>query len=177
MASETLLEQFTSRIDSSAYSGFDRLIKGAFFCDRNHVQCFITAVVGVKNNTCFQEDFDELVKAGYMTATVPTELGGGGLSLSEYSHEVRRLAYYAPATALGLNMHLYWVGLAADLWRFGDKSLEWILTETMNGAIFAVGHADSGNDLPVLLSTTKAEKVNGGYRFTGKKSFGSLTPV
>jgi alkylation response protein AidB-like acyl-CoA dehydrogenase len=47
----------------------------------------------------------------------------------------------------------------------------------MNGAIFAAGHAESGNDLPVLLSTTKAEKVNGGYRFTGKKSFGSLTPV
>jgi alkylation response protein AidB-like acyl-CoA dehydrogenase len=27
-----------------------------------------------------------------------------------------------------------------------------------------------------LLSTTKAEKVDGGYRFTGRKSFGSLTP-
>ena len=27
-----------------------------------------------------------------------------------------------------------------------------------------------------LLSTTKAERVDGGYRFTGRKSFGSLTP-
>ena len=31
--------------------------------------------------------------------------------------EQRRLAYHAPATALAINMHLYWVGIAADLWR------------------------------------------------------------
>jgi alkylation response protein AidB-like acyl-CoA dehydrogenase len=43
--------------------------------------------------------------------------------------------------------------------------------------VFAAGHAESGNDIPVLLSTTKAERVEGGYRFTGRKSFGSLTPV
>jgi len=29
----------------------------------------------------------------------------------------------------------------------------------------------------VLLSTAKAERVAGGYRFTGRKQFGSLTPV
>jgi alkylation response protein AidB-like acyl-CoA dehydrogenase len=28
-----------------------------------------------------------------------------------------------------------------------------------------------------LLSTAKAERVDGGYRFTGRKQFGSLTPV
>jgi hypothetical protein len=36
---------------------------------------------------------------------------------------------------------------------------------------------ESGNDMPLLLSTTRAERVAGGYRFTGHKSFGSLTPV
>ena len=30
---------------------------------------------------------------------------------------------------------------------------------------------------PVLLSTAQAERVDGGYRFTGHKMFGSLTPV
>ena len=45
------------------------------------------------------------------------------------------------------------------------------------GEVFAAGHAESGNDIPVLLSTTKAERVEGGYRFTGRKSFGSLSPV
>ena len=45
------------------------------------------------------------------------------------------------------------------------------------GEIFAAGHAEGGNDIPVLLSTTKAERVEGGYRFSGRKHFGSLTPV
>ena len=47
----------------------------------------------------------------------------------------------------------------------------------VNGEVFAAGHAERGNDLPVLLSTSKAERVDGGYRFTGHKFFGSLTPV
>jgi alkylation response protein AidB-like acyl-CoA dehydrogenase len=74
-------------------------------------------------------------------------------------------------------MHLYWVGVAADLWRRGDTSLEWVLRDAAAGEIFAAGHAESGNDIPVLLSTAKAERVEGGYRFAGRKQFGSLTPV
>ena len=108
---------------------------------------------------------------------MPKELGGFGMSLAQVSQEQRRLAYHAPATALGVNMHLYWTGVAADLWRAGDKSLEWLLREAAAGEVFAAGHAESGNDLPLLLSTTKAERVDGGYRFTGRKGFGSLTPV
>jgi len=86
-------------------------------------------------------------------------------------------AYYAAPTAVAVNMHLYWTGVAADLWRAGDKSLQWVLEEAARGEIFAAGHAESGNDIPILLSTTRAERVEGGYRFTGHKSFGSLTPV
>jgi alkylation response protein AidB-like acyl-CoA dehydrogenase len=93
------------------------------------------------------------------------------------SREQRRLGYYAPATALGVNMHLYWVGVAADLWRQGDRSLEWMLKDAMEGEIFNAGHFERGNDLPVLLSTSEAERVDGGFRFTGHKMFGSLMPV
>jgi alkylation response protein AidB-like acyl-CoA dehydrogenase len=108
---------------------------------------------------------------------VPKELGGYGLSLADVCREQRRLAYHAHATALAVNMHIYWTGVAADLWRAGDRSLEWLLKGAMEGEIFAAGHAESANDLPLLLSTTKAERVDGGYRFTGHKGFGSLTPV
>ena len=130
-----------------------------------------------RENRFFTEDFEELREAGYLLMAVPKELGGLGLSLSESCQEQRRLAYHAPATALGINMHLYWTGVAADLWRAGDTSIEWLLKEAAAGEVFAAGHAETGNDLPVLLSTTKAEKVDGGYRFTGQKAFGSLTPV
>ena len=130
-----------------------------------------------RENRFFDQDFEELRAAKYLTLPVPSNFGGAGLSLAEVCREQRRLAYHAPATALAVNMHLYWVGVAADLWRSGDHSLEWMLRDAALGEIFAAGHAESGNDIPVLLSSTKAECVEGGYRFTGRKQFGSLTPV
>ena len=130
-----------------------------------------------QDNSFFAEDFQELQQAGYLTLPVPEELGGRGLTLAEVAREQRRLGYYAAPTALAINMHLYWLGVAADLYRAGDRSVQWILEEAVRGQIFAAGHAETGNDIPVLLSTTKAERVDGGYRFTGHKSFGSLTPV
>lgn len=130
-----------------------------------------------RENRFFDQDFAELRAAKYLVLPVPTEFGGYGLSLAEVCREQRRLAYYAPATALALNMHLYWVGVAADLWRRGDTSLEWMLRDAAAGEIFAAGHAEGGNDVPVLLSISKAERTEGGYRFTGRKQFSSLTPV
>lgn len=130
-----------------------------------------------QENRFFTEDFEELRAAKYLLLPVPRELGGAGMTLAEVCREQRRLAYYAPATALAVNMHLYWAGVAADLWRNGDPSLEWVLREAAGGEVFAAGHAEAGNDLPILLSATKAERVEGGYRFTGRKHFGSLTPV
>ena len=130
-----------------------------------------------RENRFFAEDFDELRAAKYLLLPVPVEFGGAGMTLAEVCREQRRLAYHAPATALAVNMHLYWLGIAADLCRRGDRSLEWMLREAAAGEIFAAGHAESGNDIPVLVSTTKAERVQGGYKFTGRKQFGSLTPV
>jgi alkylation response protein AidB-like acyl-CoA dehydrogenase len=129
------------------------------------------------NNQFFADDFADLKKAGYLVAPVPKELGGLGCNLERMCSEQRRLAYHAPATALAINMHVFWLGLIADLWRAGDRSLEWVLKEATHGEVFAAGHAESGNDVPVLASTTRAERVEGGYRFTGHKSFGSLGPA
>jgi alkylation response protein AidB-like acyl-CoA dehydrogenase len=128
-------------------------------------------------NRFASEDFQDLRDAGYLLLNVPTELGGYGRTLEEVALEQRRLAYHAAPTALAVNMHLYWTGVAADLWRSGDTSLQWLLEEAARGEVFAAGHAETGNDVPVLLSTTRAERVEGGYRFTGRKAFGSLTPV
>lgn len=130
-----------------------------------------------QENRFIHEDFEELRASKYLLLPLPKEFGGAGMTLAEVCREQRRLAYHAPATALAVNMHVYWIGVAADLWRRGDTSLEWLLREAAAGEIFAAGHAESGNDVPVLLSTSKAERVDGGYRFTGRKHFGSLTPV
>jgi alkylation response protein AidB-like acyl-CoA dehydrogenase len=130
-----------------------------------------------RENRFVDQDFEELRAAQYLLLPVPAKFGGPGRSLAEVCREQRHLAYYAPATALAVNMHLYWVGVAADLWRRGDASLEWILRDAAAGEIFAAGHAESGNDIPVLLSSSQAQRVEGGYLFNGHKQFGSLTPV
>ena len=130
-----------------------------------------------RENRFFQEDFDDLRQVGYLRMAVPKELGGLGFSLADVARETRSLASYAPATALGTNMHTYWVGVASELWRNGDRSCEWILREAAAGEVFAAGHAESGNETSVVMSITRAERVDGGYKFTGRKSFGSLTPV
>jgi alkylation response protein AidB-like acyl-CoA dehydrogenase len=130
-----------------------------------------------RENRFFTDDFEDLRLAGYLELAVPTELGGRGLNLAQVCQEQRRLAYRAPATALAINMHIYWTGLAADLLRMGDNSCKWILEEAASGEVFAAGHGEAGNDFPVMLSTARAERADGGYRFYGHKIFGSLTPV
>ncbi len=130
-----------------------------------------------RDNTFFTEDFEELRESGYLKLALPEAFGGPGANLQEIGRIQRRLAYHAPATALATNMHFYWTGLAADLHRAGDPTCDWLLEEAAAGGVFAAGHGERGNDLPLLLSSAEAERVDGGYRITGHKSFGSLTPV
>ena len=86
-----------------------------------------------RENRFFQEDFDELRASGYLHGPLPRQLGGAGLTLAEVNRRQRLLAYYAPATALGVNMHLYWVGLGADLQRMGAPGGDRILQYAANG--------------------------------------------
>ena len=152
-------------------------VRNWFLSDDLIERCGQRAPAYDRDNKFFTDDFEELKNAGFLKLNVPKEFGGQGMSLAETGLELRRLAYRAPATALAVNMHLYWIGIAADLRRFGDPSLEWMLKEGGSGEIFAAGHAEIGNDLPGLLSTTNAQRMDGGYTFTGRKMFGSLTPV
>jgi alkylation response protein AidB-like acyl-CoA dehydrogenase len=130
-----------------------------------------------RNNAYFHQDLADLREIGYLAAVVPAEFGGWGLDLAEFAASQRRLARYAPATALAMTMHSYLVGIAVELERAGDASLHWILEAALAGEVFAAGHAESGNDIPVLLSTCQAERVEGGYRLTGRKQFGSNGPT
>jgi alkylation response protein AidB-like acyl-CoA dehydrogenase len=130
-----------------------------------------------RDNQFFEEDFEELRASGYLNSPLPPAYGGSGLDLHAVNRMQRRLAYHAPSTAVAVNMHLYWVGLAADLQRHGDHSYDWILDRAAEGHVLAAGHGEAGNDLPLLLSSSSAERVDGGWEITGHKIFGSLSPV
>lgn len=150
---------------------------GVALSDEIIAHCGDRAAAYDRENRFFTEDFEDLRAACCLKIAVPNELGGHGMSLAEMCREQRRLAYRAPATALATNMHLYWTGVAADMRKMGDASLEWILREAAAGEVFAAGHGEAGNDLPLFLSTAKAERADGGYKFWGHKTFSSLTPV
>jgi alkylation response protein AidB-like acyl-CoA dehydrogenase len=130
-----------------------------------------------RENRFFTEDLEELRASGYLDMALPPAYGGPGRTLAEIGAEQRRLAYHAPATAVAVNMHFYWTGVAADLFRAGDSSVAWILERAAAGDIFAAGHGEAGNDVGLVASTARAVRVDGGWEITGHKVFGSLSPV
>ncbi|WP_193510285.1 acyl-CoA dehydrogenase family protein [Cryobacterium sp. BB736] len=129
-------------------------------------------------NAFFAEDLDDLKAAGYLRAFVPTSLGGAGLDAQAVVREQVRLASAAPSTALGVNMHLIWTGVAKAMLDRGDDSLKFVLDEAAAGELFGFGISERGNDLMLFGSTTSATpEADGGFRFTGTKIFTSLSPA
>lgn len=131
-----------------------------------------------RDNVFFSEDLEELAAAGYLKIFVPAAEGGLGLGLAAAAQLQRRLATAAPATALAINMHLVWTGVAHVLAARGDSSLGFVLAEAAQGEIFAFGNSEAGNDAVLFDSRTDAvPQRDGGYSFTGRKIFTSLSPA
>ncbi|MFS0854597.1 acyl-CoA dehydrogenase family protein [Microbacterium sp. 179-I 3D4 NHS] len=131
-----------------------------------------------RDNTFPQDDLDELRAAGYLSILVPAERGGGGLGLAEAAVLQQRLAAAAPATALAINMHLVWTGVAKTFSDRGVPGLEFVQDGAVAGEVFAFGISEAGNDLVLFGSgTDAAPQADGGYAFTGTKIFTSLAPV
>lgn len=120
-----------------------------------------------RENAFFTEDLNRLRAAGYLAPR----------SLLETARDQRLLAAHAPATALGINMHHVWVGVARVLHDRGDTSLDWVLQDAVAGELFAFGNSEPGNDLVLWDSLTTVETVEGGFSFTGTKIFTSLAPA
>lgn len=135
------------------------------------------AAIHDRENSFFTDDLADLHAAGYLAALVPTSMGGPGLTLRELCHEQARLAGAAPATALAVNMHHVWTGVARYLHDRGDGALDWLLAEAAAGEVFGFGYSEAGNDLVLLGSRTEARPDGeGGYTFHGRKIFTSNSP-
>ena len=131
-----------------------------------------------RENRFFDDDLAELRDHGYLRVFVPTDLGGGGHSLADVSVLQQRLAGAAPATALAVNMHLVWTGVAKVLLDRGDDSLRFVLDGAADGELYAFGISEAGNDLVLFGSDSQARpQADGGYRFSGTKIFTSLSPA
>jgi alkylation response protein AidB-like acyl-CoA dehydrogenase len=131
-----------------------------------------------RDNTFPHDDLADLRRIGYLAILVPEDLGGSGLGLAEASVLQQRLATAAPATALAINMHLVWTGVARHLSARGVDGLGFVLEGAVAGEVFAFGISEAGNDLVLFGSDTDAvPQAGGGYAFTGTKIFTTLSPA
>jgi alkylation response protein AidB-like acyl-CoA dehydrogenase len=129
------------------------------------------------------ENFDELKASGFLAAPVPEEFGGWGLtSVNDYAAGVNRLARGDGSTAIAAAMHLSFCLMGARTWRLqqaeGDEQAAvsgGFLSLLGAGAIAMANVTEPGTDIRHPL--TEFTKVDGGYRLTGHKIFGTLSEV
>jgi alkylation response protein AidB-like acyl-CoA dehydrogenase len=124
------------------------------------------------------ENYEEMREAGYLGLTVPEELGGRGASLYELILAQERLARGDGSTALAVNMHVSPIAQLASLWRSsGDEGLAAVLRRAADGRLVYASMSAEPGDPILMTSSTVAERVEGGYRVTGKKIFGTESAV
>ena len=130
------------------------------------------------------EVFDAMKQSGFMTATVPEQFGGLGLtSTHDLTAGLCRLAQGDGSIAIAANMHLVFPLIMCWLRRLSSESGATDLAEQLDGFLAVLGsgtvamgnNTEPGTDLahPMLEAT----KVDGGYVLNGRKIFGTLSPI
>jgi len=113
------------------------------------------------------ENFADLREAGFFSAGIPVELGGGGATYAELCSVVREIGKHCGSTALTFAMHTHTVGANVYKYLRGDKAAEASLKKiAANELILSTTGA---NDW--LHSSGNAVKVDGGYRVNAHKHF------
>jgi len=125
-----------------------------------------------RDDSFVAENYAVLREQGAFAAGVPSELGGGGATHRELCQMVGALARSCGSTGLAFSMHTHLVGAMAYSWRAGNKAPEGILKRVAAENLILV--SSGGSDW--LMGSGTLEKVEGGYRMSGRKIFGSGVP-
>src|SRR5262245_56078463 len=131
------------------------------------------------------ESLAEIKQSGYLTAPIPGELGGLGVtSLHDIVVASSRLARGDAALTLGVNMHLVFVVNVARLWQLvtasGDELRAAPLAATLaqvarEGTVFSSAISEPGQDL--TRPATTARRNGTGWIVSGRKIFCTMSPA
>jgi alkylation response protein AidB-like acyl-CoA dehydrogenase len=125
-----------------------------------------------EDGTFVSESYAALRDEGLFKALVPTDLGGGGAGVRDISYFIAELGKYCGSTALAYSMHSHLV--AATVWKYNKgQPGEALLRKVVDNDIVLV--STGAGDW--LESNGTLTKVDGGYRYTSKKPFGSGSPA
>jgi len=125
------------------------------------------------DDTFVTENYADLRRRRVFSAAVPAELGGGGASHAEMCEVLRTLARGCSSTALALSMHTHQVLIPVWRWRHERAPVEGLLRRLAADELILA--SSGGSDW--LTGSGRAEKVDGGYRVTGRKIFASGSPA
>ena len=125
------------------------------------------------NDAFVADNFAELKARGVLAAGVPGELGGGGASYAELCGMLRTLARYCGSTALALSMHTHVITTLVWRWRHSPEPLDGLLRRIAGQNLHLVTSGASD----WLTPSGKAERVEGGWRITARKTFVSGIPA
>ena len=117
------------------------------------------------------DHYDVLAQHKVLSALVPAELGGGGVSHSAMCRFLRQLAHYCPSTALALSMHQHLVAAAVYNHRNGKPGQK-LLEKVAASEVVLI--STGANDW--MESSGLAARADGGFRINARKPFGSGSP-
>jgi alkylation response protein AidB-like acyl-CoA dehydrogenase len=118
------------------------------------------------------ENYAALKEQRFFSAGVPEELGGGGASHPTLCQLLRTLGAGCGSTALALSMHSHLIAGTVWRWKHGDRTAEPLLRRVAAEELVLV--SSGGSDW--IDGSGKAEKVEGGFKITARKVFGSGCP-
>jgi alkylation response protein AidB-like acyl-CoA dehydrogenase len=126
-----------------------------------------------ENDRFVADHIVRLKSSGLVAAGVPTELGGGGASLSDLCAVLRILGRYSSSTALAFSMHTHQVMVPTWRWHHQKAPVEGLLKRVATEQIVLI--SSGGADW--LQSSGTATKVEGGFLVTARKGFASGVPA